>query len=100
MSQWVIKGLRTGIKSTRYPHVQETAAGTSPGLPSAVRLPPELAQSLVARCPTDALELAPDGVDANLGRCIHCFRCLRGTNSPVNWERGYECAVAVNHDDQ
>ena len=34
MSQWVIKGLRTGIKSTRYPRVEETAAGTSPGLPS------------------------------------------------------------------
>ena len=58
MSQWVIKGLRTGIKSTRYPRVEETAAGTSPGLPAAAKLAAELAQSLVARCPTDALELA------------------------------------------
>ena len=99
MSQWVIEGLRTGIKSTRYPRVEETAAGTSPGLPAAGKLSAELAQSLVARCPTGALELAPAGVDVNLGRCIHCFRCVRGTNSPLNWERGYECAVAVNHDD-
>jgi len=99
MSQWVIKGLRTGIKSTRYPRAEETAAGTSPGLPAAAKLSPELAQLVVARCPTDALELAPTGVAVNLGRCIHCFRCVRGTNSPLNWERGYECAVAVNHDD-
>jgi len=100
MSQWVIKGLRTGIKSTRYPRVAETAAGTSPGLPAAAKLSPELAQPVVGRCPTGALELAPDGVDVNLRRCINCFRCRRGTNSPVNWEHGYECAVAVNHDDR
>jgi Ni,Fe-hydrogenase III small subunit/ferredoxin-like protein FixX len=100
MSQWVIKGLRTGIKSTRYPRVEETAAGTSPGLPAAAKLSPELAQPVVERCPTGALELAPDGVDVNLRRCINCFRCVRGTNSPVNWEHGYECAVAVNHDDR
>ncbi len=99
MSNWVIKGLTTGIKSTRYPRVEETAAGTSPGLPGAVTLPPELAQSVVARCPTDALELGPAGVNVNLRRCINCFRCVRGANSPVNWDRGYECAVAVNHDD-
>jgi Ni,Fe-hydrogenase III small subunit/ferredoxin-like protein FixX len=100
MSQWVIKGLRTGIKSTRYPRVEETAAGSSPGLPAAAKLSPELAQPVVERCPTGALELAPDGVDVNLRRCINCFRCVRGTNSPVNWEHGYECAVAVNHDDR
>jgi Ni,Fe-hydrogenase III small subunit len=100
MSQWVIKGLRTGIKSTRYPSAEETAAGTSPGLPAAAKLSPELAQPVVERCPTGALELAPDGVDVNLRRCINCFRCVRGTNSPVNWEHSYECAVAVNHDDR
>lgn len=99
MSQWVIKGLRTGIKTTRYPRIEETAAGTSPGFPAAAKLAPESARSLVACCPTDALELAPTGVDANLARCIHCFRCVRGTNSPVNWEPGYEYAVAVNHGD-
>jgi len=96
MSQWVIKGLRTGVKSTRYPRVEETAAGTSPGLPAATKLPAELAQLLVARCPANALELAPTGVDVNLRRCIHCLRCVRGTNSPMGWERNYEWATAVS----
>jgi Ni,Fe-hydrogenase III small subunit len=100
MSQWVIRGLRTGIKSTLYPRFEETAAGTSPGLPTAAKLSLEAALSLVARCPTDALELTPTGVDVDFGRCIHCFRCVRGTNSRVNWDRGYECAFAANQDEQ
>ena len=33
MSQWVINGIRTGIKTTAYPAKPETAAGVSPGLP-------------------------------------------------------------------
>ena len=33
MSQWVINGIRTGIKTTAYPARAETAAGVSPGLP-------------------------------------------------------------------
>ena len=31
----------------------------------------------------------------NLSRCIHCFRCVRGTNSPLGWDSGYEWASAV-----
>lgn len=96
MSQWVIKGLRTGIKSTRYPRVDETPAGASPGLPDATKLAAEVAQSLVARCPTDALELAATGVDVDLTHCIHCFRCVRGTNSPLGWAGGSEWAGAVS----
>jgi Ni,Fe-hydrogenase III small subunit/uncharacterized Fe-S cluster protein YjdI len=96
MSQWVIKGLRTGIKSTPYPRAEETAVGTSPGLPAAARFAAEQAQSVVARCPTGALELAPAGVDVNLRQCIHCMRCVRGTNTSMDWERGYEWASEVS----
>lgn len=96
MSQWVIKGLRTGVNSTRYPRAGETAAGASPGLPAATKLSAELAQSVVARCPTAALELDPAGVNVNPRRCIHCFRCVRGTNSPIGWEHGYEWAAAIS----
>jgi Ni,Fe-hydrogenase III small subunit len=96
MSQWIIKGLKTGIRTTRYPHAEETAAGTSPGLPAETRLPSELAQSLIAHCPTHALEQGASGVDVNVRRCIHCFRCVRGTNSAVNWVSGYEWARPVD----
>lgn len=92
MSQWVIKGLRTGIKSTPYPRIEEAAPGTSPGIPHATRLPPDLVQIVAARCPTSALEPSDEGLDVNLRRCVHCMRCVRGADSPVNWSDGYEWA--------
>lgn len=33
MSQWVLKGIRTGIKTTGYPRDVERAAGVTPGCP-------------------------------------------------------------------
>ena len=33
MSQWVINGIRTGIKTTAYPAQPERAGGVTPGLP-------------------------------------------------------------------
>jgi len=92
MSQWVIKGLTTGVKSTRYPCARETASGTSPGLPCATRLPSDLARAIVTRCPTGALELGQVGVNVGLGRCVNCMRCIRGTSSPIDWQSDYECA--------
>jgi Ni,Fe-hydrogenase III small subunit len=103
VSQWVIKGLTTGVKSARYPRASETAPGISPGLPRATRLAPDHAELMAARCPTAALEPAREGVNVNLRRCVHCFRCARGTSIPMDWDRGYECAGVVSdsndHDD-
>jgi Ni,Fe-hydrogenase III small subunit len=94
MSQWVIKGLRTGIKSTRYPYAPEDAAGTSPGLPKATRMLPHLADLVINCCPTKALLPASFGVGVDLRRCVDCFRCVRRTDAPMNWNHGYECAAA------
>jgi Ni,Fe-hydrogenase III small subunit len=96
MSQWVIKGLRTGIKSTRYPRVKEVASGTAPGLPSATALPPDRAQTLAALCPTGAFEALNDGVNVVLRRCVNCFRCVRDTHGPTTWDYDYECAGAAS----
>ncbi len=35
MANWVLKGLRTGVKSTAYPARAETAAGSRPAGPPA-----------------------------------------------------------------
>jgi len=99
MSQWVIKGLASGIKSSRYPDVMEAAPGTAPGLPYATRMASHLAEALTARCPTAALEQAAGGVDVNLRRCIHCFRCVRGTDAPISWDAGYETAASAESND-
>ncbi len=95
MSQWVFTGLRTGIKSTRYPRRPECAAGVSPGLPVGGPLPAEAAAALAARCPTGALTLREGTLHVDPRRCVHCFRCARAGAVAIGWEPGYEWGCAV-----
>lgn len=95
MSKWVLKGLRTGIKSSRYPDAPETAAGVSPGRPEATSVAPaEAAARLAARCPTGALVQEGEGVTVGHARCVHCFRCAEATDGRgMRWQEGYEWAT-------
>jgi Ni,Fe-hydrogenase III small subunit len=95
MSQWVLSGLRTGIKSTRYPQRPETAAGVSPGLPVPAGRPPEAAAELAARCPTGALTAQDGQVAFDPRRCVHCFRCAQGGAAALDWDDSYEWGSAV-----
>jgi Ni,Fe-hydrogenase III small subunit len=95
MSQWVIKGLRTGIKSTTYPHAPERAAGVSPGLPVGGDYPPGVGAALVAACPTGVFREDDGRVVADVRRCIHCYRCERGVGHPADWQPTYEWATAA-----
>lgn len=92
MTKWVLRGLRTGIKSTRYPDAPEPAAGVSPGRPLDTRLPGEAAAAdLAALCPTVALAADGAGVAVDFGRCVHCFRCARAdAPAVVRWDEGFE----------
>jgi len=91
MSQWVIKGIRTGIRSSRYPDGVENAAGVTPGLPAAGKLDARAAE-MVSRCPTHALAEEGGRVVVDYRRCVHCFRCVRGVPQPLDWLGGYEWA--------
>lgn len=94
MSQWVVKGIRTGIKTTAYPRGEEHAAGVTPGLPSGGPLDPATAAALVDRCPTNALTQTGDGISVDYRRCVHCYRCARGVERPLEWQHTYEWAAA------
>ena len=94
MSQWVRKGLATGIKTTRYPAREEKASGVTPGLPVGGEYPEAQARSLVDLCPTGALTLADHQVAVDYRRCVHCFRCRYGVTAPIRWQEGYEWAAA------
>jgi len=99
MSKWVVQGLRTGIKTTQYPHTLETTPGGSPGLPLAkAMVSEEEARRVVSRCPTEALHPQDHHVAVDYRRCIHCFRCVRGTSSALDWQSGYEWATLLSHD--
>jgi Ni,Fe-hydrogenase III small subunit len=92
MSQWVIKGIRTGIKTTVYPRGAESAAGVTPGLPrGAVGYGPG-AVALVERCLTHALDLTEGEISVDRRRCVHCYRCVRGVAQTLDWDSTYEWA--------
>ena len=89
MSRWVIKGIRTGIRTTAYPRGMERAAGVTPGLPDGGEFAAEAA-ALVERCPTQALSQTNGTISVDYRRCIHCYRCVRGVAHPLNWQPTYE----------
>src|SRR5450631_2423993 len=93
MSQWVIKGIRTGIKTTAYPRGAENAAGVTPGLPRGGGFGGGAA-ALVERCLTHALDRTDGEISVDNRRCVHCYRCVRGVADPLNWETTYEWAGA------
>ena len=93
MSQWVIKGIRTGIKTTRYPRGEERAAGVTPGLPRGGNLGTGAA-TLVERCATHALDRTGGEISVDSRRCVHCYRCVRGVEPALNWDSTYEWAGA------
>jgi Ni,Fe-hydrogenase III small subunit len=95
MANWVLKGLRTGIKTSGYPQQPETAPGASPGRPCGMVLESaEKAEGLVARCPTQAIARQDGGVAIDVRRCIHCSRCRGDGDEPaVPWDASYEWAT-------
>jgi Ni,Fe-hydrogenase III small subunit len=89
--KWVLSGIRTGIKTTAYPRAQEDAPGVTPGLPVGAALG-ERAAALAERCPTHALAAERGRISVDYRRCVHCYRCSRGTPQPLPWKPGYEWA--------
>jgi Ni,Fe-hydrogenase III small subunit/uncharacterized Fe-S cluster protein YjdI len=95
MSSWVIRGLRTGLRTTGYPRRPETAAGVSPGLPDDGVYSAETAAAIAARCPSGALAAQDGHLHVDERRCVHAYRCVRQTEEPAGWRSGYEWATAV-----
>jgi Ni,Fe-hydrogenase III small subunit len=94
MANWVLKGLRTGIRTTTYPRQPEIATGVSPGRPRGVLLESaDAAEKLVKRCPTTAMAQKNGGIAIDHNQCIHCGRCRRNPDGQVvPWDASYEWA--------
>jgi Ni,Fe-hydrogenase III small subunit len=93
MSQWVINGIRRGIKTTAYPDGTEQAAGVTPGLPHGGEVDAATGAALAERCPTTALSQANGNVLVDNRRCVHCYRCIRDVERPLDWQQTYEWAA-------
>ncbi len=83
MTRWIATGLRTGIKTTRFP---APAGLGDDGAPSAVachwrRLTPATALAAAALCPTTAITATGSATSGelhfDLGACVLCGRCVR-----------------------
>jgi Ni,Fe-hydrogenase III small subunit/ferredoxin len=84
---WVLRGLRDGIVTTRYPrHPDGYGPGFRAGIevvsgPTAIdgdhATMPRTTEEIVNLCPTGAIEMGPgDGLRVDRGRCILCGRCV------------------------
>lgn len=95
MANWVLQGLRAGVRSNSYPARHDELPGVSPGRPLGGKSETaEDAASLVALCPTGAITPENGGVAIDQGKCVHCYRCHAGDDAPaVAWEPGYEWAA-------
>jgi Ni,Fe-hydrogenase III small subunit len=99
MSQWVINGIRRGIKTTVYPGAPERGAGVTPGLPCGGEMDGS-GPALVERCPTSALTQINDEVSIDYRRCVHCYRCVREVERPLDWQQTYEWAALRTNQNQ
>ncbi len=89
MTRWVLEGLRTGIKSTRYPVAPETAAGVTPGRPYALAG----AAMAASACPTGAIGATANSSTVDYRECVHCQRCRDADPAVVDWRPDYEWAA-------
>ena len=91
MANWVLKGLKTGIRTTAYPKSPEGAPGISPGRPIGTKFQmPGDARRVADVCPTRAIAPHDATIDIDHGRCVHCFRCRDRDEARAAWESSYE----------
>jgi Ni,Fe-hydrogenase III small subunit/ferredoxin len=89
---WVLRGLRNGVVTTRWPR---RADGYADGLRGPARVlgsapvSPDGADGLPGLCPTGAIGYAPDaGIRLDQGKCVLCGRCVTARPDVFAWSRG------------
>jgi hypothetical protein len=95
MTLWFIRGIRRGVVTTRYPARPDTSAGYLPA-PPAFRpweLTAEVADRLVAVCPSNALGRDGRVLVYDVGACTACGRCAREAPSAVTRSGDFELAT-------
>ncbi len=86
MSIWVLRGLREGVVTTRWPRQADEYADAWCG-PVAVRPGAAAPPDVAARCPTGAIQVA-DRLRVDQGKCILCGRCVAEWPDAFAWSIG------------
>ncbi|MGH3410843.1 MAG: ferredoxin [Streptosporangiaceae bacterium] len=88
MSLWVLRGLRDGTVTTRWPQRADEYAEAWRG-PVTVRPGGPPAPGAAAVCPTEAIAESPVGqVQVDQGKCILCGRCVAAWPETFSWQAG------------
>jgi Ni,Fe-hydrogenase III small subunit/ferredoxin len=88
VSLWVLRGLRDGVVTTRWPKKPDPYADGWRG-PAVVRDPvPAGLAGLSGLCPTRAITVTEGTVRLDQGRCILCGRCVDARPDVFSWSAG------------
>ena len=88
MSIWVLRGLREGVVTIRWPARPDEYADSWRG-PAMVRGTAADVRGLETLCPTGAITAGPDGrVRLDQGACILCGRCVAERPDVFAWSTG------------
>ena len=85
MSVWVLRGLREGVVTTRWPRRADEYADSWRGPVTVIG--DTDARGIDALCPTGAID-AVDRVRVDQGRCILCGRCVAARPDVFAWSAG------------
>jgi Ni,Fe-hydrogenase III small subunit/ferredoxin len=86
---WVLRGLRNGVLTTRWPRRADAYAGGLRGPARVLDPAPGGADGLPGLCPTGAISYSPgEGTVLDQGRCIQCGRCVAARPDAFAWSRG------------
>jgi len=85
MSIWVLRGLRDGVVTTRWPNKPDEYADSWRG-PATVEQNAD-ARDVIALCPTGAIAVT-DRVRVDQGKCILCGRCVAERPDVFAWSAG------------
>ena len=97
MPFWFARGLRRGVVTTRYPARSDSSAAFLP-TPPAFRprqLTRQVADRLVAVCPSMALRRQDDVLSFDVGACTSCGRCAEAAPDAVTPSGEFELATTV-----
>ena len=86
---WVLRGLRNGVVTTRWPRRGDRYADGLRGPARVLRVLPDGAAGLPELCPTGAISYSPgEGIGLDQGRCILCGRCVAARPDAFAWSQG------------
>jgi Ni,Fe-hydrogenase III small subunit len=86
---WVLRGLRNGVLTTRWPRRRDACADELRGPARVVAQPSCGGAGLPELCPAGAISYsAGEGLRLDQGRCILCGRCVTERPDLFAWSRG------------